>query len=190
MCNSHISTVYCAKPSIIIKFQLESPYGPVYASGFLEVIRNAHDDCILGYRGKNLDKIANAEEHLSIAGTEALELILLDKMNALYEIHKQINFFLFKPLYPKEIYSLIYTNMVYVRDKLILGKSYKSNQFLEAKKAFEDGIQKAERVLKKYYSKEIPGLDRAERRASYFATFILGVISGIVAGFIIGWLIS
>lgn len=174
---------------IIIKFQLESPKAPRYASGFIDFIRNAHDDCILGYRNKQLDKIANAVEHLSIAGLEALELILLDKMKEILEIHRQINFFLFKVFYPEEVFSLMHNIMVYVRDRLIQGKLYKSRDFHRSKKEFQDGITRAENILKRYYSKEIIGLNRAERRVSWFITYILGILSGLSAGFILGWVI-
>lgn len=178
--------LYAEVRSIIIRFQLESPKAPVYASGFLESIRNAHDDCIYGYRNKELNKIANAVEHLTIAGCEALELILLDKMKEILDIHNQINFFLWRAFYPEETFSLIHNNMIYARDKLILGKTYKSKDFHKSKKAYEEGIKKAENVLSKFYSKQIPGLYRAEKRISYFVAFSLGVLSGVIAGVIIG----
>jgi hypothetical protein len=166
---------------IVIDFQIESPKGPIYASGAIEKIRNGLDDYVRGWLDNDIKKMANAEEHLSMAGSEALEIILLDKINYLTKVGKKLNFFLGRILYPRKVYKYIYTRMPPIEEKMKNGKAYKSIDYYRAKDAFTEGIKAANKVIDEYEMWDIPGMRKAEHRINYFTTALITSIATIIA---------
>lgn len=166
---------------------MESPKGPIYASGAIEKIRNALDDYVDGWLRNNMKKMANAEEHLSMAGSEALEIILLDKINYLTKIGKKLNFFFWRIFYPRKVYNYIYTKKPFIDKKMKEGKSCKSTDYYDTKNAFMEGIREANKVIDKYEMWEIPGMREAEHRILYFMTALITFIVTIGAVYLFSY---
>jgi len=155
---------------------MESPEGRVYPSGTIEKIRNALDDYVDGWMKNIPDKMANAKEHLSIAGTEVLELILLGKIEELDKIGRKLNSFFWKLCYPRKVYNYIYREQIPINEKMQEGKKYKSSDYGRAKNAFLEGIELADEIINSYEMWEIEGMRGAEHRILYLATTIITAI--------------
>lgn len=171
--------------SIIINFQIESPRGPVYASGAIEKIRNALDDYVDGWLNNNSEKIANAQEHLSIAGNESLEIILLGKIKNLDKIGKKLNNRFWKFFYPRKIFNYIYSKTPSIEQNMITGKTLKSSDYYGAKNAFMNGIKEADEILDKYNKWEITGMKKAEHRLNIFWGAVITIIGSIITTLVV-----
>jgi len=167
--------------NVIIKFQMKSPKGKVYPSGSIEKIRNSLDDYVDGWLNNKPNKTANAEEHLSIAANETLEIILLSKIKRLDKIGKKLNRLFWRNFYPRTVFNYIYERQPIISEKMEDGKRHKASDYYIAKKAFEEGISIADEVINKYETWEIQGMRHAEQRLTLFWMAIITIFGTIVA---------
>jgi len=175
--------------SDILRFELECPKGPRYAAGFLDDVRNAFDDYVMGWIHNNDAKKANGYEHLSIANSEALELMLMYKMREINKIAKRLGGILGRLLFPRCAYNYVLKQMPSINNYMTTARENKSSDHNKARDAYLNGIEISNKIIEKYYSWEIPGMATAEHRINHIITAIITLFGGLGVAFIL-WLIG